>query len=84
MVNIFIKEYRRQRNYVTKLKSKSINTNFIERRTGGPKSKDFWPTVKPKWVIYFPHVSVSNVIFVFAATRWTCMIAVKTLFDLNT
>ena len=47
MVNIFIKEYRRQRNYVTKLKSKSINTYFIERRTGGPKSKDFWPTVKP-------------------------------------
>lgn len=39
--------YRRQRNYVTKLKSKSINTYFIERRTGGPKSKDFWPTVKP-------------------------------------
>ena len=36
MVNIFIKEYRRQRNYVTKLKSKSINTYFIERRTGGP------------------------------------------------
>jgi hypothetical protein len=47
MVNIFIKEYRRQRNYITKLKSKSINTYFIERCTGGPKSKDFWPTVKP-------------------------------------
>lgn len=39
--------YRRQRNYVTKLKSKSINTYFIERCAGGPKSKDFWPTVKP-------------------------------------
>jgi hypothetical protein len=38
--------YRRQRNYVTKLKSKSINTYFIERCAGGPKSKDFWPTVK--------------------------------------
>ena len=39
--------YRRQRNYITKLKSKSINTYFIERCAGGPKSKDFWPTVKP-------------------------------------
>jgi hypothetical protein len=39
--------YRRQRNYVTKLKSKSINTYFIERCAGGPKSKDFWPIVKP-------------------------------------
>ena len=39
--------YRRQRNYVTKLKSKSINTYVIERCAGGPKSKDFWPTVKP-------------------------------------
>jgi hypothetical protein len=25
----------------------SINTYFIERCVGGPKSKDFWPTVKP-------------------------------------
>jgi hypothetical protein len=37
--------YRRQRNYVTKLKSKSINIYYIERCDGGPKSKDFWPTV---------------------------------------
>ena len=38
---------RRQRNYVTKLRSQSVNTQFIERCAGGPKSKDFWPTVKP-------------------------------------
>ena len=37
-------EYRKQRNYVTKLKKKSINDYFIERCTGGPKSSDFWPT----------------------------------------
>ena len=40
--------YRVQRNYVTKLKKQSINNNYFkERCTGGPKSKDFWPTVKP-------------------------------------
>ena len=39
--------YRRQRNLVTKLKKQSVNNYFIERCTGGPKSKDFWPTVKP-------------------------------------
>ena len=39
--------YRRQHNYVTKIKNKSINQYFIERCAGGPKSKDFWPTVKP-------------------------------------
>lgn len=39
--------YRKQRNYVTKLKKQSINNYFIERYTGGSKSKDFWLTVKP-------------------------------------
>lgn len=39
--------YRKQRNYVTKLKKQSINNYFIERCTGGSKSKDFWLTVKP-------------------------------------
>ncbi|XP_063436588.1 uncharacterized protein LOC134718019 [Mytilus trossulus] len=39
--------YKTQRNYVTKLKKQSINRYFIERCTGGSKSKDFWPTVKP-------------------------------------
>ncbi|XP_071127695.1 uncharacterized protein [Mytilus edulis] len=39
--------YKTQRNFVTKLKKQSINRYFIERCTGGPKSKDFWPTVKP-------------------------------------
>ena len=33
--------YRKQRNYVTKLR------NFFERCSGGPKSSDFWPTIKP-------------------------------------
>jgi hypothetical protein len=38
--------YRKQRNVVTKLKNKSVNNYFIERCAGGPKCKDFWPTVK--------------------------------------
>ena len=37
---------RKQRNVVTKVKNKSTNNYFIERCAGGPKSKDFWPTVK--------------------------------------
>lgn len=40
-------EYRKQRNLVTKCKRKSINQYFTERCLGGPKSKDFWPTIKP-------------------------------------
>jgi len=40
-------KYRKQRNLVTKLKRKSINTYFIERCVGGCKNKSFWPTVKP-------------------------------------
>ena len=39
--------YRRQRNLVTKLRKKSIRNYFFERCSGGPKSKDFWPTIKP-------------------------------------
>lgn len=39
--------YRLQRNLVTKIKKKSIKTYFYERCIGGPKSKDFWPTIKP-------------------------------------
>ena len=39
--------FRKQRNLVTKLRRKSVNTYFIERCTGGAKSKDFWPTIKP-------------------------------------
>jgi hypothetical protein len=39
--------YRKQRNRVTKLKSKSINTYFQEGCTGGQKSKHFYTTVKP-------------------------------------
>jgi hypothetical protein len=32
---------------VTKIKRQSIKTYFFERCAGGPKSKDFWPTIKP-------------------------------------
>ena len=39
--------YRMQRNLCTKLKRLSIRHYFSERCAGGPKSKDFWPTVKP-------------------------------------
>ena len=34
-------------NLCTKLKRQSIRHYFSERCAGGPKSKDFWPTVKP-------------------------------------
>ena len=39
--------YRIQRNLVNKIKRKSINDYFVERCAGGPKAKDFWPTIKP-------------------------------------
>ena len=39
--------YRKQRNAVTKLKKQSMRCYFYERCAGGPKSKDFWPTIKP-------------------------------------
>ena len=39
--------YRKQRNHVTKLKKASMRVYFVERCAGGPKSKDFWPTIKP-------------------------------------
>ena len=39
--------YRVQRNLVNKIKRKSINDYFVERCAGGPKAKDFWPTIKP-------------------------------------
>lgn len=39
--------YRKQRNHVTKLKRHSMRLYFFERCSGGPKSKDFWPTIKP-------------------------------------
>ena len=39
--------YRKQRNLVTKLKRQSLRGYFFERCHGGPKSKDFWPTIKP-------------------------------------
>jgi hypothetical protein len=34
------------RNLVNKIKRKSIREYFIERCVGGPKQKDFWPTIK--------------------------------------
>ena len=39
--------YKKQRNYVTKLRKQSIKLYFFERCSGGPKSKDFWPNIKP-------------------------------------
>ena len=39
--------YKKQRNKVTKLKRSAINSYFFERCSGGPKSKDFWPTIRP-------------------------------------
>ena len=39
--------YRKQRNYVTKLKKVSMRVYFYERCADGPKSKDFCPTIKP-------------------------------------
>jgi hypothetical protein len=30
-----------------KIKKQSIKTYFYERCLGGPKSSDFWPTIKP-------------------------------------
>jgi hypothetical protein len=38
--------YRKQRNHVNKIKKQSIKTYFYERCLGGPKSSDFWPTIK--------------------------------------
>ena len=35
------------RNTKTKTKGESISVYFQERCGGGPKSKDFWPTIKP-------------------------------------
>ena len=39
--------YRKQWNLTTNIKRNSVWTYFDERCAGGPKSKDFWPTVKP-------------------------------------
>ena len=39
--------YRRQRNLVTKMKKQAIKQYFHEKCAGGPKSCDFWPTIKP-------------------------------------
>ena len=39
--------YRKQRNLTTKMTRTSVRTHFDERCAGGPKSKYFWPTVKP-------------------------------------
>jgi hypothetical protein len=39
--------FRKQRNLVTKIKRSSIKVYCYERCAGGPKSKDFWSTIKP-------------------------------------
>ena len=40
-------KFRKQRNFVTKLKRKSMKTYFLERCSGRTKSGDFWKTIKP-------------------------------------
>jgi hypothetical protein len=40
-------KFRKQRNFVTKLKRKSMKTYFLERCSGGTKSGDCWKTIKP-------------------------------------
>ena len=39
--------FRIQRSKVTSLKRAAIRGYFFERCSGGPQSKDFWPTIKP-------------------------------------
>ena len=39
--------YRKQRNHVNRVKKKSVQNYFFERCVRGPKSSDFWPTIKP-------------------------------------
>lgn len=39
--------YRVQRNKITKMKRQCIKDYFLERCSGGPKSTDFWPTIRP-------------------------------------
>lgn len=41
------KNFTKLRNLKTKVKRESISIYFLERCGGGPKSKDFWPTIKP-------------------------------------
>ena len=40
-------KFRKQRNFVTKLKRKSMKRYFLELCSGGTKSGDFWKTIKP-------------------------------------
>ena len=40
-------KYRKQINAVTKLKKQSMRCYLYESCAGGPKSKDFWPTIEP-------------------------------------
>ena len=40
-------KFRKQRNFVTKLKRKSMKTYFLERCSGETKSGDFWKTIMP-------------------------------------
>ena len=44
---IYFEPYRKQRNYCTYLKRKSIRNYFSERCLDGPSNKNFWPTIKP-------------------------------------
>ena len=39
--------FRKQRNLIIIIKKQSMRVNFYERCAGGPKSKNFWPTINP-------------------------------------
>ena len=41
------KMFTKLRNMKTKMKRESISVYFLERCGGGPRSKNFWPTIKP-------------------------------------
>ena len=45
-----LERYREQRNHVNKIKKRSIKTYVYERCLGGPKSSDFWPTIKTLFI----------------------------------
>ena len=54
--------YKYQRNLVTNLKRKSMQIYFEERCSEGPKSRHFWPTIKPFLSSKNVHKSESGII----------------------
>ena len=56
------KKYTQLRKQKTKVQRESISVYFLERCGGGPKSKDFWPTIKPFLSQKHVNKSDSNII----------------------